>query len=79
VRRCYGKESHEGPKVPVRCYSIKSNLVEFRDISSFKEVVVNGRGVKMVGYSVDKDKLASKSSVLNLFEKTVVEPRDVCT
>jgi hypothetical protein len=61
----------------VGCYSIESNLVEFGDISPFEEMVVDRRGMKVVSYSVDEDKLASESSILNLFEEAIIESRNI--
>jgi len=54
-------------------YSVESNLIEFRNISPFEEVVINCRGVEVVSYSVYEDELTSESSVLDLFEEGVVE------
>ena len=49
------------------CDSVEANLVEFRDVSPFEEVVVDRGDVEVVHYSVDKDKLSSEPCVLDLF------------
>ena len=36
------KKTHEGPKVSVGGNSVKSDFFEFGDISTLKEVVVDG-------------------------------------
>jgi len=47
--------------------SVEADLVELRDVSPFKEVVVDCRDVEVVHYSVNEDELGSEPCVLNLF------------
>ncbi|MCP4664898.1 MAG: hypothetical protein GY849_00915 [Deltaproteobacteria bacterium] len=55
------------------CDSVEPYFVEFRDVSPLKEVVVYRRGVEVVENSVDKDKLSSESSILDLLQEGIVE------
>ena len=59
--------------------SVESNFFKFRNVSSFKEVIVNGRGVEMVHDSIYKYKLGSESSVLNFFEESIVKSSNIGT
>ena len=61
------------------CDPIEADLVEFRDVSPFEEVVVDSGDVEVVHYSIDEDELSSESCVLDLLQEGVVEPRDVGT
>ena len=61
------------------CNSIEANLVKFRDVSPFKEVVVNCGDVEVVHYSVDEDELGSESCILDLFQEGIVKSGDVGT
>jgi hypothetical protein len=63
----------------VGCDSIEANLVKFRDVSPFKEVVVNRGDVEVVHYSVDEDELSSESCILDLFQEGIVKSGDVGT
>jgi len=58
---------------------IESDLVELSDVSPLKKVIIYCRGVKVVSYSVKENELGSEPSVLNLFQESVVKPRDVGT
>ncbi len=55
------------------CDSVEPYLIEFRDVSPLKEVIVYCRSVEVVEDSVDKDKLSSESSMLDLLQEGVVE------
>jgi hypothetical protein len=77
VGRCYSKEAHEWPEVSVGGYSIEPNLIKLRNVSPLEKMVVDRRGVEMMGYSINEDKLASESSVLYFFEESIVESRYV--
>ena len=77
--RSDGQETHEWPKVPVWGYTVESYLVELSNVPPLKEVVVDCRGVEVVHEEVGKDKLASKSRILDFLEEGVVEPRNVGT
>ena len=59
------------------CNSVESDFFQFGDISPLKEVVVNRGGVEVVRNSVNENKLTSKSSILNFFEKSIVESGNV--
>ena len=37
-----GKETHERPEISVGGNSVKSNFFEFGDISTLKEVIIDG-------------------------------------
>ena len=50
----------------MRCDSIEANLVEFRDVSPFEEVVVDSGDVEVMHYSIDEDELSSEPCVLDL-------------
>jgi hypothetical protein len=47
--------------------SVKTNFIEFRNISTLKEKVINGAGTKVMNSKVTKDVKDSISSVLDFF------------
>jgi len=50
----------------MRGYPIEPYFIELGDISTLEEMIIYGRCVKVMGYSVYEYKLASESSILDL-------------
>jgi hypothetical protein len=50
----------------MRGYPIESYFIKLGDISTLEKMIIYGRCVKVVSYSVYEYKLASESSILDL-------------
>jgi len=50
----------------MRGYPIEPYFIELGDISTLEKMIIYGRCVKVMGYSVYEYKLASESSILDL-------------